>query len=35
MTLRFRWEWEPGSAVRLRELAATWCRLTVDLATLP
>lgn len=35
MTLRFKWDWEPEPRVRLAELAATWCRLTVDLDETP
>lgn len=35
MTLRFKWEWEPAPDVRLSELAATWCRLSIDLGDTP
>lgn len=35
MSLRFRWEWEPKPDVRLPELAATWCRLGIDLDDTP
>lgn len=35
MTLRFRWDWEPEPDVRLPELAATWCRLSIDLDDTP
>lgn len=35
MTLRFKWEWEPEPDVRLPELAATWCRLSIDLDDTP
>lgn len=35
MTLRFKWEWESAPGVRLPELAATWCRLSVDLDDMP
>lgn len=35
MTLRFKWEWEPAPDVRLPELAATWCRLSIDLGDTP
>lgn len=35
MTLRFKWEWEPAPDVRLSELAATWCRLSIDLGNTP
>lgn len=31
MTLRFRWDWESAPGVRLAEVAATWCRLSIDL----
>ena len=35
MSLHFKWEWEREPGVRLPELNATWCRLSIDLDDTP